>query len=334
MVTVVGSGLGGVVVCDFGGKLAARSERVSATRARCVSPPNLGPVGSLLELRVSANGQQFATAPAQFAVYAPERTYAATPAVGSTRGGTRLIVSGAGFSETDALSCFFGTDWRVAAAWLDPRHVECVSPPLVAGTSVQVGVASNGADVHWAQAAAFFEFFDVPTYAAPQPRRGPQAGGSPVSFTLSNSSVDAAFFQNATCRFGSASFGIVVTATTTASGAACVAPPSAVATAVDVFVAHNGVDYSRAAAPFRYDAPWGVDGVDGDRAAYAEGGGAVAVRGFGFLSVATDQVACRLGALFAAEARVLDDSTLLCGGLPAHAPQQAVALSVPTAVFD
>ena len=128
-------------------------------------------------LTVSLNGYEFVpvgTRTLTFGYNLGVGVASVEPTSGLLSGGTRVVVSGSGFTNTTELACRFGTETAPFATFVDSGHVVCPSPRAAVraygtdGTvSVPVSVTSNGID--FATETARFRYMAVPVVTAVKP---------------------------------------------------------------------------------------------------------------------------------------------------------------------
>jgi lysophospholipase L1-like esterase len=97
-VTIVGSNLSGVTAVRFG-TAAAQFTVVDNTEVTTVAPPGSGAV----DVTVGTDGASASGAHVDFSYVVPPRITSISVSSGSARGGTRLVVHGAGFSPSTML---------------------------------------------------------------------------------------------------------------------------------------------------------------------------------------------------------------------------------------
>ena len=118
-VTITGTGFTGATKVDFGTTAATNLEVVSATEITVVSPPGTGTV----DVTVTGPGGTTTTSPADEFTYLPAPAVTGiSPAAGPTDGGTRVTITGTGF--TDATLVNFGPNaaTSVVVELGDPDH--------------------------------------------------------------------------------------------------------------------------------------------------------------------------------------------------------------------
>ena len=129
------------LACRFGTTVVPASLE-SLEAIRCVAPQH--PPGRAL-LSLSLNGQDFAPTDLEFSFSLAARVLAVQPALGSVRGGTKVVINGQGFRNTSALSCRFGLALG-RADFVSESEMTCVSPRALVAGSARISVSLNGVD--------------------------------------------------------------------------------------------------------------------------------------------------------------------------------------------
>ena len=140
VVTVAGSGFMEGTRVAFSG-VAVGTSFVSASHVLCVSPEH---EKGLSPVTVSNNGLDFDGGGADFMFAAPPTVRELIPSrrlLGA--GSSTVTVLGTGFEESDSLSCKFGTQRAVPAAWLSSSKVICASSTQHSG-QIAVQVSNDG----------------------------------------------------------------------------------------------------------------------------------------------------------------------------------------------
>ena len=89
--------------CSFNGVASDSVTLVSDTEIKCSLPPHS--TAELVKVDVTINGNDHTTNSAQFQYLAEAVTTSISPSSGNFQGGTRLLVSGFNFVDSDALAC-------------------------------------------------------------------------------------------------------------------------------------------------------------------------------------------------------------------------------------
>lgn len=160
------------------------------------------------------------------------------PSIGPESGGTEILVEGGIFSNMKTLACVVCSSHAVdcvviAAHWLSPRRLSCVTPEHPPGL-VTVAVANNGS--REVRGGAAFLFLPQPHVVDISPTRGGLEGGTNVVVRA----INMPFTGSITCRFGET----LATATFSSSGITCRAPSAAEAKKVFLEISANGVDFT------------------------------------------------------------------------------------------
>jgi hypothetical protein len=306
--------------CRFG-ELEVAATFVADGLLRCTAPAQ--PAGRV-ELQVLSTAQGLTAGSFAEFTYAPAvLLLAVSPSKGPVTGGTAVALTGVNFVNSSDAVCRFGAAGAdremnartVAAAYVSPTEMRCLTPPGVEG-AVSVELSCTGVDFTAASGASFryhrlLTISRLTVAAGSDARNAPVGGGTVVTVTGTN-------FEDSgelTCRFGGARpvFARFVDTHT----ATCVAPPAAAGAGdVEVALSSNGVDLSGSGQPFTYLAPVAVSSVSPAR--LPQGGGTrVTVRGADFPPL--ESLACRFGDLPPVRATWLAADRLECTA-PAHAP--------------
>jgi hypothetical protein len=164
------------------------------------------------------------------------------PTFGPEQGGTKVRVFGENFVNTPGLNCTFGSNMSVAAIWVSPEIVDCVSPVHAIG-SVPLTVITDGLTALSSTAAFTFEpglqVFNV------SPAFGTPMGGTRVRVTGLHFSRSSALF----CRFGVAD---PVPAGLTSDEQLYCDSPEHEEGLVELRITANDADYSSAALSFTF----------------------------------------------------------------------------------
>ena len=188
----IGSALTGVVV---------PGRYLSPTMLRCVTPAL--PKGRVA-VEITTNNVDYTNDAVQFEYKVQASVAAISPNFGPTTGGTKVVVSGAGFSETQELQCRFGTGGALTQAiWIAPTVIECITPSVASASFVALQITSNMVDFT-SPTSAFYSYTEPAVVRYISPPEGPSRGGTLVTvvgtgFTSVNS---AQLFK---CQFGGVS---------------------------------------------------------------------------------------------------------------------------------
>ena len=158
--------------------------------------------------------------------------FSSSPLSGSTVGGTRVIIYGTGFKQSNDMECKFGVD-VVYARWLTHESIVCVAPSCQPGR-VALSVSLNGQD--FTSSDLYYDYLLTATVVSVSPTMGSYLGGTQVApvhgFDFKNSSKLA-------CRFGSKLGDVKFV---DSENILCVSPPSHFGS-VNVALSSNGVDF-------------------------------------------------------------------------------------------
>ena len=140
VVTVTGSGFTEMAAVALAG-VPLETQYVSVSRLLCVLPPHRAGSASV---SVAGNGRNFVAGGADFLFVVPPTLRELLPArrlLGASA--STVTVIGAGFEDSETLSCKFGTQRAVPAAWQSSSRVVCASSAQRTG-QVAVQVSNDG----------------------------------------------------------------------------------------------------------------------------------------------------------------------------------------------
>jgi hypothetical protein len=132
-VTIRGSGLARATAVHFGAKKAASFTVVSATTIVAVAPGGTGTVDVTVATSLGTDAQ---VAAVRFRYLAVPTVARLSPSSGSTRGGTRVTVTGTSFLEVRAVR--FGARAARSFRVLSPTRIAAVAPAGTAAATVTV----------------------------------------------------------------------------------------------------------------------------------------------------------------------------------------------------
>jgi len=238
--------ISGVTHCKFGDSIVPaighHSEEVV-----CVSPPTHG-TPQHVSVGVSVNnGDDFSMSQHRFEYTKPAEFTNMSPSSGSEIGGTMVVLSGSNFVNSNTISCFFGHVESVGL-WVSKEKITCEAPSMKPG-NYKLRVSFNDIDtLRTSWQFTFHKEIDV-LYASPS--SGSIVGGTELSI-IGKSFVST---ENLTCQFGD--LGLSEATYITSTELSCQSPDVSketldVVTDVDLRVSLNGLDYSSAAARFRF----------------------------------------------------------------------------------
>lgn len=317
-ITLIGTGFAnfspGTPIVRFGPFTASDVLVLDDTRLTCRVT---GSPGKALDVTLqNANGT--ATLVGAFEIGGPPKLARVQPPSGPFTGGTRVEISGAGFTR-GRVDVAFGGSAALEVSVLSDTLLTCVTPPGAMGRKVSVTLrTSYGSASLW----------NAYTYEAPRPDlialapdHGPAAGGTRVTLTgLAFAAEGAGALR---VRFGGVeASGVIVHGDTSAS---CDAPPGQPGTRVDVTLENaNGSDLLTSA--FRYhDAP--VLSALAPAFGRAAGGTSVTLEGRGFLAEGAGANLVLFGGVAASDVLELSDTQLTCT-TPPGAPGAGVDVTL------
>ena len=196
--------------CGFGDASVAASRWVEAgllAGLQCTSP--LSATSGVVGLRLSLNGQQYATADA-YTYYEVVTPLNATPASGPPSGGALVTIHGAGLSGGSAYRCRFGDEATGGASATSTStansasasnasvvnasfeqasaSVQCVAPALAGGAQHALAVSLNAQQfvpVQFALTrAASYTVYPAVQIEQAAPLSGPTVGGTTIEINL------------------------------------------------------------------------------------------------------------------------------------------------------
>jgi hypothetical protein len=281
-VTVHGDGFTSDLLLTFDGRELISFQIKDAQTATGIAPPGAPGGADVLAITRDGRGEL-----RRGYIYADAvRVDAVTPPAVPTAGGTRIVISGAGFGPLAQVKI----DGAAAlSAWVDGAHLDLYAPAHAAGA---VDVSVDGATI--VHGLVYADPGALALYAV-QPARGPVTGGISVHVLGSG-------LSGATVLIG----GAAATAHPVSDVQVDVdLPPGAAPGLVDVKVQASGASQVLAGA-FRYDPAFSISAI-APAEGPAPGGTAVTLTGAGLDAVA----GLRIGAL---------DAISLSGALAAVTP--------------
>ena len=204
-----------------------------------------------LSLQISNNCQDFSSQPMEYTVTEAATVSSIEPSIGSTHGGSIVVVTGKNFVHSGATKCHFGDFVAgVEARFVNSTAFKCVVPAIsrLSASVVNFRVSSLGAFLDDGNSNIQFEFMTSGAFVSSiKPNSGGLAGGTDVSVAVLNAVDDVVF-----CKFGD----VVVAAygSSAPNAVVCTSPVSSIesANAVPVEVSSNGVDFSSSNIVFSY----------------------------------------------------------------------------------
>lgn len=272
-VFIAGHGFTGTTAVVFG-STAATSFSVENDQALEVVAPAATAAGTVDIKVTNGTGTSSAIAADHFTYVGPPTVTSLSPTTGPQDGGTRVTVTGTGFTGVDsvAIGGTFGTTVTVVS----PTQLTFVTP---AGTSgaVPVTVSTIGGTSATSSADLFTYSTVAPGVLSIYPSSGPAGGGTAVSIS------GTGFSSTSTVSFG----GVAATSVTYGSpnSLTAVAPAGTAGASVAVTVTSGALTSATSHADlFTYLAPPTVTGVS-PATGPSGGGNVVTVTGTGFSGV-------------------------------------------------
>lgn len=255
------------------------------------------------------NDNGAATLPGAFQIGGPPKLGRVAPPAGPFLGGTRVELTGSGFSEGRVMVAFGGA---VALDLVvhDDTRVTCTTPPGTLGRTVSVSLRTIYGSATLLNA---FTYEAVrPELVQVAPNHAPAAG---ANVTLIGRGFSAQGAGALRVRFGGvAAANVVVLGDTSAT---CAAPPATPGTRVDVTL-ENDNGSSVLAGAFRYhDAP--LLSALAPAGGRATGGTLVTLTGRGFLDDGAGANLVLFGGVAASDVLELSDTALACSAPPGTA---------------
>jgi hypothetical protein len=176
-VEITGKKLGGIISVLFGGSASPLVTPVSQSEVHAVSPPGVGTVDVTV---TTASG----TSPTGIA---DEFTYVTTPSIqkldprgGTTLGGSRVTITGAGFTGATAVT--FGSMAATSFTVESDQEIVAISPAEPAG-NVDVSVTAPTGTTPVDPADVFGYSMKVPVVTSVAPDFGPTSGDTTVTIS-------------------------------------------------------------------------------------------------------------------------------------------------------
>lgn len=300
MLRIRGTGFGAaaagdVVSCVING-IVAEGRVESPEQLECATPhaSNAGPV----KLELTRNGVDMSASAVSFLYHLPVEVTSVYPTSVPENGGSKLLVTGSGFTDTDTLACLFtlsASEERPfqlvierPAGYISDSLLSCESPGGSVGDA-EVRVTSNGVDISASRAS--FSVASASTVTALWPFSGSIDGGTTVRVHgtgFADSSSTTVF-----CKFGED----VVSADTVLdhTSVTCTSPLREDPGKVNVEISNNGLDWTSNSVTFTYLAPIRIREVS-PKIGPAGGGTVVRITGSGFnADVHGGKLLCRFG---------------------------------------
>ena len=308
----------GSVFCEFGSngyRVLGSIEDVNTGTITCVSP-NHPP--ATVPFRISFNGQQFEDINASFTYYLQPTVFEVSPASGSLAGGSKISIFGSNFIASGLLSCKFG-DLIVPAQYISNEVLTCISPRVVASSSVIVEMSNNGFD--FTSSTVHFTYYTGLSVSTVTPLLVDNSRTNSLEIYLSNASSISVV---AYCKFGK-NIGRVVSINM--DKIVCIAPPSSLV-GVAVFQLLRSDLEVLATATIEYFKPLALEKVL-PSSSLADGGQIVTIFGSNFIKTPT--LVCRFGNLVTTA--IYGSNTSIACISPQHSPA-TVTISVSVNGID
>lgn len=298
----------GTILCSFGSLRGIRGTFDNLTNTITCITPNQTTVGTV-SVEVALNGQQYTHDSVKFTYYQPADAVTISlpgpnvrqctgicPRSGPTTGGTRVVVSGQNFLETNETKCKFGTIEMPATFLRSSNQIVCLAPrccyddqlSTYIGTKVNFEIALNGQQYTTSGFAnANFQFYLPPTVASISPLLG-NFNQEVITTVNGNNVVET---NEIKCRFGHDSLVVDGTRKGFNQAVECTSPKSPLAGPVQVSLALNGQQFTTTTIGFSYiPVLYRVAPNKGP----IEGNTNVSVYGLGFpVTFSADQLKCR-----------------------------------------
>jgi len=304
-VEITGVGFANVedLTCIFGGDDASVSPAtfISTNRVRCETPATR--VAGEVEVRVESSTGSLLTRKtlAQFEYFFPVSFYSIHPYFGSIRGGTRVKVSGSGFSKPQGqnVRCRFGDSSSVPGQHVSEQEMLCLSPSLadtVSNTSnVQVAVSLNGG-VDWEygrDGKITYGYVQPLSIDRIVPPSGPTNGGTVVRIEFSTgTNPNVTIANDLICHFGDVEIPALAVSDVAVE---CISPQQEKKGSVFLEVSKNGGDITDDQQTFTYYRQPVLESLHPSYS-YTQGGQSVRIRGFGFgFPLRRETTSCRFG---------------------------------------
>lgn len=258
---------------------------------KCATPPAVEAGEVKVELTI--NGAEMSPSAANFRYHWPVEVTSVYPVSAPESGGSRLLVTGSGFTDTDTLACVFvlspsGRKAQITstAIYLSDKMISCASPQGGVGDA-EVRATNNGVDV--SVSTVFLSVTGKSTVTMLWPSSGWTDGGTAVRVEGTGFVEFSAVF----CRFGDTV--VSADAVLDYTSVVCTSPPRENSGRVAVEVTNNGLDWTSSGVMFAYLPPIKILGVS-PKIGPLGGGTVVRLTGSGFDAAADGgKLSCRFG---------------------------------------
>lgn len=301
------------LVCVFGDAISP-ARFIDEARVTCQSPATR--VAGKMEVKVESSTGSLQTRDtlARFEYYFPISLYSIDPSIGVIRGGTRVKVSGAGFSKAHShgARCQYG-NIDVPAQYISEQELWCISPSLADTTSrsavVSFGVSMNGG-IDWEYGRdekVTFEYVAIFHIERVSPPSGPSAGGTSVEIEFSSGNVLLSVDEYM-CHFGDVVVGARAISDDTIE---CISPQHEEGS-LFLEVSRDGGDITEDRQTFTYYQQPVIESLEPPHG-YARLGQTVRVLGYGFgLTRPSDRISCRFNKRIISDARWVSSREIIC----------------------
>ena len=220
----------------------------NASHIQCIIPNFDGRVefwSTELSLAVTTNGVDW-TNEQSIPILPPHEVTSIYPSSGPRSGGTKLLIEGKNFVESDTLACQVGQT-IVKSHFVSDTGMICITPPLLGlNLTVQVRITINGKHF-FAIDHILFDYYEDVVILGVDPMVAPSSGGTIVSLLLSPNLFHGIDYF---CKFNETQ---VPAKIKDHQLVLCRAPPShATGGLVSLEVSRNNVDFSASGIGFMY----------------------------------------------------------------------------------
>lgn len=324
----VGFATAGNVSCVVNG-LEIEALMENAERLACVTPPVA--IAGLVDVRLTNNRVEMTSTKASFRYHLPIEVSSIYPTSVPESGGSRLLVTGSGFTDTGALACVFvfpsatlqATQIGSTASYISDSLISCPSPEGGGVGPVHLHVTNNGVDI--SDSRVPFSVTSKSTVTTLWPTSGSTDGGTSVRVQ------GTGFFNSTTafCKFGDYDI-VSVDTVLDSTSIVCTSPPrdDTDTSQVAVEVTSNSLDWTSSGVLFTYLPPVEVLAVS-PKTGPLSGGTAVHVSGSGLedAAAAGGMLSCRFGRSVVSAAVTGGGGVALCVS-PASQSLGAVSLEI------
>lgn len=147
---------------------------ISATRAKCIAPPNLINIESTF-LEVALNNRDWSDDEVPYFYYKPARIINIIPQEGPTRGGTEVMIYGNEFTPGKKIICNFGPN-QSRGKIVAMGAIKCITPKVDNAGTLPISISYEGEDSKFASESVPFLFYETPIIKSIEPTCGPFSG--------------------------------------------------------------------------------------------------------------------------------------------------------------